>query len=124
MKGMIAWFAENHVAANLLMLFLLLAGAFTLTGIKMEVFPETSLDVVLVSVVYPGASPAEVEEALLNPIEEQLAGRRSPFPRAEAFSVHDLIDPRETRPALCRWIEWAAPLIRERRGPRGYTFRP
>jgi acetyl-CoA carboxylase carboxyltransferase component len=57
-------------------------------------------------------------------LEEQLAARRSPFPRAEAFSVHDLIDPRETRPALCRWIEWAAPLIRGRRGPRSYTFRP
>ena len=57
-------------------------------------------------------------------LEEELAARRSPFPRAEAFSVHDLIDPRQTRPVLCRWLEWAAPLIRERRGPRSYTFRP
>ena len=42
MKGLIAWFAENHVAANLLMIFLILAGAFTLMTIKLEVFPETS----------------------------------------------------------------------------------
>ncbi len=44
MKGAVAWFAENHVAANLLMLFLLLAGFVTAFSIKLEVFPETTLD--------------------------------------------------------------------------------
>jgi acetyl-CoA carboxylase carboxyltransferase component len=63
-------------------------------------------------------------EARRHELEEELAARRSPFPRAEAFGVHDLIDPRETRPVLCRWLEWAAPLVRDRRGPRAYTFRP
>jgi acetyl-CoA carboxylase carboxyltransferase component len=38
-------------------------------------------------------------------LEEQFASRRTPFPRAESFSVHDLIDPRETRPRLCEWLE-------------------
>lgn len=74
MKGMIAWFAENHVAANLLMIFLILAGAFTLMTIKLEVFPETSLDQISITVEYPGASPAEVEEAVIRRIEERLAG--------------------------------------------------
>lgn len=74
MKGMIAWFAENHVAANLLMLFLLLAGAVTGLTMKVEVFPEFSLDMITVTTQYPGASPSEVEEAIVRRIEERVAG--------------------------------------------------
>ena len=43
-------------------------------------------------------------EARRAELEEALASRRSPFPRAEAFGVHDLIDPRDTRPVLCAWL--------------------
>ncbi len=46
-------------------------------------------------------------------LEETFASRRSPFPRAESFSVHDLIDPRETRPKLCRWLDNVWPLLDE-----------
>jgi acetyl-CoA carboxylase carboxyltransferase component len=53
----------------------------------------------------PDAKRAELEEAF--------AARRSPFPRAEAFSVHDLIDPRETRGRLCRWLGRVWPRLRE-----------
>ncbi len=74
MKGIISWFAENHVAANLLMAFLLLAGAVTAFTMKIEVFPEASMDRISVSAVYPGASPAEVEEAVIRRIEENIAG--------------------------------------------------
>jgi len=74
MKGAIAWFAENHVAANLLMIFLIFAGVLTLTTIKLEVFPETSLDSISITTQYSGASPAEVEEAVIRRIEERLAG--------------------------------------------------
>ncbi len=74
MKTAVAWFAENHVAANLLMFFLLLAGAFTGLNMKIEVFPETDLDIISVNTEYPGASPAEVEEAILRRVEEKLAG--------------------------------------------------
>nr|HOP41210.1 efflux RND transporter permease subunit [Geobacteraceae bacterium] len=74
MKGMIAWFAGNHVAANLLMIFLVLAGIFTFFSIKLEVFPETSLDRISISTEYQGASPAEVEEAISRRIEERVAG--------------------------------------------------
>jgi acetyl-CoA carboxylase carboxyltransferase component len=63
-------------------------------------------------------------EARRRELEEQMAKGRSPFARAEAFGVHDLIDPRETRPALCEWMEWAAPLLRDQLGPRQYTIRP
>ncbi|MFC1868437.1 efflux RND transporter permease subunit [Thermodesulfobacteriota bacterium] len=74
MKGVISWFAENHVAANLLMIFLLLAGVITGLSIKKEVFPESSLDKISITVLYPGASPAEVEEAVVRRIEENVAG--------------------------------------------------
>jgi len=57
-------------------------------------------------------------------LEEQFASRRSPYPRAEAFGVHDLLDPRETRPTLCQWIELCAPRLAALRGPRQYSLRP
>ena len=63
-------------------------------------------------------------EARRKELEEKLAAAQSPFPRAEAFGVHDLIDPRRTRPALCDWIEWVQPALQQRRGPRAYTLRP
>lgn len=71
-KGPIAWMAGNSVAANLVMLFLLIGGLFWGTRIKQEVFPEFSLDTVVISVAYPGASPEEVEEGIVLPIEEAI----------------------------------------------------
>jgi acetyl-CoA carboxylase carboxyltransferase component len=62
--------------------------------------------------------------ALRTELEEQFAARRTPFPRAESFSVNDLIDPRETRRTLCDWLEWTKPLLGQQLGPRSYTFRP
>jgi multidrug efflux pump subunit AcrB len=79
-KSVIRWFAENGVAANLLMVFVVLAGLITLgfgpiSGrIRMEVFPEISTDIISVNVPYPGASPAEVEEAICIRIEEEVQG--------------------------------------------------
>jgi multidrug efflux pump subunit AcrB len=73
-KGIVAWFAENHVATNLLMIFLLLAGAITGLTMKLEVFPESSLDRISITTVYTGASPAEVEEGVIRLIEEKVAG--------------------------------------------------
>ena len=52
-------------------------------------------------------------EAKRRELEEAFAQGRSPFPRAEAFGVHDLIDPRTTRPVLCEWLDWAEPLQQE-----------
>ena len=74
MKNVVTWFADNHVAANLLMIFLLAAGVFTSLTMKVEVFPETDLDLITVSIAYPGASPAEVEEGIIRQIEENVAG--------------------------------------------------
>ena len=74
MNRAIAWFVSNHVAANLLMLFFVVGGAITAFTMKIEVFPGTSLDKISISVEYPGASPAEVEEAIIRRIEEKVAG--------------------------------------------------
>jgi acetyl-CoA carboxylase carboxyltransferase component len=63
-------------------------------------------------------------EARRRELEEQFAAGRSPFPRAEAFAVHDLIDPRQTRARLCDWIEWIQPRLREHVGPHLHSIRP
>ncbi|MFW6081687.1 MAG: efflux RND transporter permease subunit [Desulfosalsimonas sp.] len=70
--GPIAWMAKNPVAANLLMVILLAGGIWTSFAIQKEVFPDFELDVVEVSVSYPGADPAEVEQGILLPVEEAI----------------------------------------------------
>jgi acetyl-CoA carboxylase carboxyltransferase component len=67
---------------------------------------------------------AENPEKLRTELENQLAVQQSPFPRAESFNVHDVIDPRETRPALCQWIEWIEPRLESLKGPVSFGFRP
>ena len=57
-------------------------------------------------------------------LEDMLAVKQSPFPRAEAFAIHELIDPRETRPMLCRWIDRVQPLLPQLLGPSGFALRP
>ncbi len=73
-RGPVSYMARNGVAANLLMLFILFAGLFALRGLVQEVFPEISMDRVLVSVAYPGATPDEIEESIILKIEEQIEG--------------------------------------------------
>ncbi|MBF0303254.1 MAG: efflux RND transporter permease subunit [Desulfamplus sp.] len=73
-KGAIPWMAGNSVAANLLMLFFLVGGLIVATNIRQEVFPEFEMDMVNVSVVYPGASPEEVERGIILAIEEAVQG--------------------------------------------------
>ncbi len=74
MKNIISWFAENHVAANLLMVFLLAAGLYSIFNIKVEIFPDITLNAVQISVEYRGASPEEIERAIIRPIEERIMG--------------------------------------------------
>lgn len=74
MNRIIAWFAANDVAANLLLGVVLVAGLMTLPTIKQEIFPEAETDLVTVSVPYPGASPSEIEQTINVRIEEKVAG--------------------------------------------------
>ena len=71
-KGPIAWMAGNSVAANLIMAVLLIGGLIMGLNIKQEVFPEFSLDMVNISIAYPGASPEEVENGILLAVEETI----------------------------------------------------
>ncbi len=74
MSGIVAWFARNGVAANLLMVLIVVLGLATTLSIKKEVFPELASDLLSVSVVYPGAAPEEVEEGIVVRVEERLEG--------------------------------------------------
>ena len=67
---------------------------------------------------------ADDPEARRQELEAEFAARQSPFPRAESFTVHELIDPRETRPLLCRWIERVQPLLPPLLGPSAFSIRP
>jgi len=72
-KGVLAWFASNHVAANLLMILIMVSGLLAAFRARMEVFPELSLDMVHIVVPYRGASPEDVEEGVCLRVEEAIA---------------------------------------------------
>jgi len=74
MKGPIAFMADNHVAANILMMIFIVGGLIIGGSIKQEVFPEFEMDMVTITVVYPGATPEEVEDAIVRPIELAISG--------------------------------------------------
>ncbi len=73
-NGAIAWFARNTVAANLLMAFLVCSGLIAAFNVTSDIFPEITLDRIVVEVPYLGAAPEEVEEAVCVRIEEAIQG--------------------------------------------------
>jgi len=71
---MIAWFARNHVAANLLLASIVIAGLYTMLRIlPVEVFPSFELETVNVSVAYRAATPEDMETGVVNKIEEAIS---------------------------------------------------
>jgi multidrug efflux pump subunit AcrB len=74
MNGVINWFARNSVAANSLMVMLVVSGGFATFSVTSEVFPEFSLDMVTIEVAYLGAAPEEVESAVSVRIKEAIQG--------------------------------------------------
>ncbi|MCB1112957.1 MAG: efflux RND transporter permease subunit [Chlamydiales bacterium] len=73
-QGAIAWMARNTVAANLVMLLFLVGGFLMSARIQQEIFPEVDLDLVRITVPYPGASPEEVEQGIILAIEDEVRG--------------------------------------------------
>ncbi|MEM7294339.1 MAG: efflux RND transporter permease subunit, partial [Pseudomonadota bacterium] len=70
---MIAWFARNHVAANLLMVAIIATGLWSLMAkTPLEVFPSVELDSINIHTTFPGATPEEVEESVTVPIEQAI----------------------------------------------------
>ena len=71
-KGLIAWFAGNHVAANLLMVLILAFGVISTLTIRKQTTPDFELRNIQVRVPYLGAAPQEVEEGVVIKIEEAI----------------------------------------------------
>ena len=72
LTGIIAWFARNGVAANLLMFFILAGGYFSYQHINKKMFPEFQANSIRVMVPHLGAAPEEVEQAVVLKVEEAL----------------------------------------------------
>lgn len=70
MRGPIAWFAANPVAANLVMFLVMIAGLMSLFTITKKTMPDFDINTIAVSVAYPGASPADVESGVILQIEK------------------------------------------------------
>ncbi|MEL7013848.1 MAG: efflux RND transporter permease subunit, partial [Pseudomonadota bacterium] len=73
MNGAIRWVTEHAVAAMLTMVLVVTLGVITLASIPQKTFPEFTLDTVSISVAFPGASPEEIEESVVQPIEDALS---------------------------------------------------
>ncbi|MBW2468533.1 MAG: efflux RND transporter permease subunit [Deltaproteobacteria bacterium] len=74
MKKLGEWSIKNHVTVNLIMVFIIVAGLLTVLKMRREIFPQFALDMIVVSVDYPGSSPEEVEEGICIKVEEQIEG--------------------------------------------------
>jgi multidrug efflux pump subunit AcrB len=72
--GLIAYFAKNPVAGNLLMVILLVGGLLSALSLTAQVFPTIDPGTVTISVAYPGATPTEVEEGITRRVEEAVFG--------------------------------------------------
>ncbi|MCG8468075.1 MAG: efflux RND transporter permease subunit, partial [Gemmatimonadetes bacterium] len=86
MHRLSAWFTRNPVAANLLMILLLLAGALTVSGIRIESFPRIPPRHITIHVIYPGATAAQVDEGITQKVKQSLEGLpgvRRTFSRSE-----------------------------------------
>ena len=69
-RGAVAWMARNPVAANLLLLIVVVAGLYAMQALDKEVFPSFPTETFTVTVPYPGSSPEEVERGIILRIEE------------------------------------------------------
>jgi len=72
MRALGRWSIKNNVTVNLVMIFIIMAGFFTVMKMRREMFPQFSLDMIVISVAYPGSSPEEVEEGICIKIEEEI----------------------------------------------------
>jgi len=71
-KGLIAFFAGNPVAANLMMFFIIVMGLVSYNTIQRQMFPNIEINYININATYRGASPQEIEESILVKIEESL----------------------------------------------------
>ena len=133
MSALISWWVRNAVAANLLMVFILVSGLIAWASIEKEVQPIVKLPLVQVSLTWPGASPKEIEQQVVQRVEAAVKNidnlRRYNSDAREGFGsvrleaqprvdltqfkedVRDAVDgitsfPRDLEPPRIRTIEW------------------
>ncbi len=70
--GIIAYFANNPVAANLMMGFIIIMGILSYNSIQRQMFPNIEINYIIIDASYPSASPQEIEESILVKIEESI----------------------------------------------------
>lgn len=73
-SGVIAWFIRNPVAANLMMLLIVILGFVSAFSMRTQALPDQELDQVVIQVIYPGASPGEIESTVVTKLEDALRG--------------------------------------------------
>ncbi|MCG6968890.1 MAG: efflux RND transporter permease subunit [Gammaproteobacteria bacterium] len=73
-QGFIALFCRHRVAANLLMIIMIMLGTWALSKLNTQFFPTFELDVITVRVVWSGASAEDVETSITLPLEQELRG--------------------------------------------------
>ena len=133
MNGIIAWWVRNAVAANLLMVFIFVSGIIAWGTIEKEVQPIVKLPLVQISLTWPGASPKEIEQQVVQRVEAAVKNldnvrrynssaregfgsvRLEAVPRADMTKfkedVRDAVDaitsfPRDLEPPRIRLLEW------------------
>ena len=74
MRRLISAAVHNSVAANLLMIVIIVVGGMSVYNLKRETFPQISFDIISVRTVFPGATPEEIEESVVVKIEEAIQG--------------------------------------------------
>ena len=73
MNGLVAWWARNGIAANLLMVIAFIGGTFGFLSLEKEAFPSADFNGASVSIAWPGASPQDVEDQIVVRLEEVVA---------------------------------------------------
>ena len=91
MNAIVAWFAENRVAANMMMILILVLGYLSADRSQKEAIPATSLTFIAVKIIYPGASPSEVEQAVCIKAENAINGLKG-VSRQVVISNQDICD--------------------------------
>lgn len=74
MKEMTSWFTKNPVAANLLAIFVIVGGIFTLSSIRIEGFPKIPPSYITVEIAYPGANAEQVDDGVSRKVEKAIEG--------------------------------------------------
>ena len=131
--GIIAWFARNSVAANLLMFGLIIGGLFSAISINKEVFPSFELNLIKVRVSYPGGAPQEIEEGITIKIEEavkdlqgvkKITSVASDSSGSVTIEVEDGIDPAQVLNEVKLRVDTISTFPDSIERPQVYRIRP